>query len=694
MTRLFVRPVVLFTAVLLGCSPVPQSSQDHGMVGPLHPAEGVLTSSGVGPVGPPDITYSETAVWTVSNTWSDTDTAAAREAGIAWDADSGLSWDEKYSLWVDSMMAAQLHSGYGTTFDITTPTGKVLPAPNLECAEVAYFLRTIFSSWYNLPFYMEAVDGNGDRIFLGHFGFVNQDGSRYGSTPKFSNYRDDSAMTASEIAAEGWPRDDTLRSRKVYGEGDEQPFISEDAHFGAYFDELLLNKRTGYFLMMLLPSFGSIHLADDSVAWHIATDGLRPGDLLIKRWQRKGIGHVMVVKEVSWHDDTHATAEIASGSMPRRQPKWDSPTGSKMNFTSHRTGGQGDNADGDAYVDLGGGLKSFLSAMSNNGHWYNQVPTARLDDWLPTSSREERAARPDQFNDLLSEPDPADLRDALLALIEEKREHLRNHPSSCSARSARELYFDELYDLMQRQWGWNREQVDEAYRQLEDYVFAELAYSQSKTCCWNSTSNDMFEVVMDYNLERAEDQPDTCVEPLVFMARDGEYAEFAAYAEATDRGDLWVQWSADESCPQAGVSNDTQAEHEWTDYCVIEDALLDLSGEDEDTGADEDAFEPNESATDAAEISEGTYSDLEITSQDEDWFRIDAGGQEVSVTIQFSHSDGDLDLQLRTESGEVISQSAGTLDSETVQGVADIVWVRVFGYANAGGAYDMKVVVD
>ena len=158
--------------------------------------------------------------------------------------------------------------------------------------------------------------------------------------------------------------------------------MGEDAHFGTYFDELLLNKRVGYFMMMLLPSFGSIHFADDSNSWHVTAKGLQPGDILVKRWQKKGIGHVMLLKEVSWPDEDHAIAEVTSGSMPRRQPRWESPTSTKMKFTSARTGGYGENGDGDAYVDLGGGLKSFLSATDKNGHWRNQVPPERMDEWI------------------------------------------------------------------------------------------------------------------------------------------------------------------------------------------------------------------------------------------------------------------------------------------------------------------------
>nr|HMR05379.1 hypothetical protein [Polyangiaceae bacterium] len=45
----------------------------------------------------------DTAVWTVKNQWEDKTTAAAKEAGMAWSANSGLNWDEKYSAWIDGM---------------------------------------------------------------------------------------------------------------------------------------------------------------------------------------------------------------------------------------------------------------------------------------------------------------------------------------------------------------------------------------------------------------------------------------------------------------------------------------------------------------------------------------------------------------------------------------------------------------
>jgi hypothetical protein len=79
-----------------------------------------------------------TEVWKVNRRWYETDAAA----GIAWPANSTLTWDEKFAAWVDSL--AVHGEGYTKTFKLSTPWGKTLPAPRLECAETAMFLRATF----------------------------------------------------------------------------------------------------------------------------------------------------------------------------------------------------------------------------------------------------------------------------------------------------------------------------------------------------------------------------------------------------------------------------------------------------------------------------------------------------------------------------------------------------------------------
>src|SRR5688572_1861644 len=95
--------------------------------------------------------YADTTVWTVKNRWEDRDTPAAKLAGIAWPADSGLSWDEKYAAWVQSLEKIPGHT-ISQTFELTTPWGKTLPAAKLDCADTALLMRASFAAWYQLPF--------------------------------------------------------------------------------------------------------------------------------------------------------------------------------------------------------------------------------------------------------------------------------------------------------------------------------------------------------------------------------------------------------------------------------------------------------------------------------------------------------------------------------------------------------------
>jgi len=627
---------------------------------------------------------SNTAVWEVWNDWADTDSADARRAGLAWGADSGLDWNEKFALWIDGLSKTDAHSSSYKTFTITNPQGKTIQAPVLECAEVAYFLRATFASWYHLPFFVEAVDSTGTRVFMGHFGWRTASG-RYKNSNKFRSwYRD---YSDGQYDAGNWPRDEKLRGKKLYGADDDyQPFIGEGARAGAYFDELFLNKRVGHFLILLLSNFGSIHLADSANTFNLEPGAVRQGDLLLERWQRRGIGHTLVVKHVQEGQNPGTLmAELVSGSMPRRQPKWEDPTASKRYFTSNMTGGEGSNWSGDEYAKLGGGLKRWRVARALEG-WYTNTSLPRdLDYWISSTDYATIAARPGQFETLLDKLDPEAARDALLAIIEDKRDHLRNYPASCSARIGREEAFRDLYDLMEEHFGMSRQEVDARYRILDDYVFAELVYEQSKTCCWNSTTPAMYEIIMDYEQQLLEQQGDDCSGPLVFM-NDNGYEVFRQHAEELGRGDEWVAWSADETCPQSGVATDTEASHEWTPYC-------DVFGPGSQT-CQPDRFEPNNSRDAASAIMDGSHEELTICAGEEDWYWIRPAAGTLRVSIYFSNADGDLDLKLLDDQGQVVSSSAGTGDSETVEvsvsEEADY-FISVYGYSGAENSYSMTI---
>jgi len=181
------------------------------------------------------------------------------------------------------------------------------------------------------------------------------------------------------------------------------------------------------------------------------------------------------------------------------------------------------------------------------------------------------AARIDVFDDLLGASTPEGERDALLAVIEASRQALESHPSSCANRERRERAFDALYPLMETHWGWSRLETDRAYRTLADHVFPELAYTASPSCCWNTSTPAMYEVILDHAaLELADaDAAGTCVEPTPFVRTNAGYAPFEAHAASL--GLPWGTWAADEDCPQAGNDDDVVIQAPHTDWCDLEE---------------------------------------------------------------------------------------------------------------------------
>ncbi len=573
---------VCFLVFSLWACGEPEDGDDHGVVaGEGEHGKPTLYGSGwEEPAGkadamqgrpglPVSVDDSETAVWEVRNAWEDRDTTEARQAGLAWEEDSGLSWEEKFQVWVESMPAID-RPGHGETFLLTTPFGVEVPAPALECAELAMFLRIAFASWYGLPYFTEALDGHRQRLYFGHFGIRTAEG-RYGRMANFrTQYNDYSDQAAAILAGEAdWPSDPELARRSIPGSFDDaQPMIGPDANAGAYFDRVFLNKRVGYFLMMQLTYFGSVNLADPVNTFHVVPEATRPGDVLLHRWQATGIGHVMVVMRAERFGSGAAMrmeAEVASGSMPRRQPLWENPVSTRRNFTNSYAGGPG-------YGQFNGGLKRFRAATNIDGRWTNVVPASMAGDYLPATARQRIEERPSRYEDLLTELQPTEQLQAMAGVVEQHRAHLRSYPASCAARTRREDAFNELY-LLGEELGMTREEIDETYRTTEDYVFAELVYGQSKTCCWNSTTPTMYQLAMEMNQEIIDAAgAESCPDLVVFKGRadggDG-FEVFREYAAARELGDAWVAWSADETCPQANVSQDTEVGHQWTPFCSL-----------------------------------------------------------------------------------------------------------------------------
>jgi hypothetical protein len=665
----------LVSAVIaVGCTgdDSPNIDEEWGMDGPMLPTpppgkedselrRGLLVNT--------DTT--RTQVWTARNRWEDTDTPAARAAGMAWPADSGLTWDQKYQKWIQSMNWIPAVNGFSMTVELTTPWGKTLPSPSLECAETALFLRIAFAAWFELPLFFEAQDEHGTRVYFGHNGVRTQAG-RYASSPEFAIKYNDFSKTWTPGTP--FPKDTTLRGKHIAGGDDSQPELGPDAPpFGAYLDEVHLNKRVGYFTVLVLDYLGSMNLADAANAYNIVPDTVRAGDVLIERWQRVGIGHTLVVKETAELPGGSKDVTLISGSMPRRQGVRQSGQSAKSYFTSEYTGGEGENSDGDEYAKLGGGIKRFRVTKNVGGYWTNTWMTADESSWINSTDYPRIAARPARFQQILGQVSPEQQRDELVQQITEARQHISQFPASCSARERREHAFKTLYDLSSREFGQSKAQVDAQYRQLEDYVFGELDYSHSKTCCWNSTTSAMYSIIMDK--ARADAGSPSCVAPTVFRSRTDGYDLWQQYAATQGRAAEWRQWSEDEPCSQRNVAQDTELALQGTPWCSI-----DHSGPTTCT----DAAEPNESRGTARAVT-GTLDGLRVCAGDNDYFAIAGGG---TVRIEFNHGDGDLDMEVLDAQGNRVGSSAGTGNSEEVSVPAGGT-VHVFGFSGALNTYKL-----
>jgi hypothetical protein len=684
---------LLLALLVPACAEPPTAAEEAyaetGFEGPFDavPEEG--KADGVEELGPTIAAGAATEVWAVRNQWTDTNTTEARLAGVAWAANSGLDWEQKFERWVSSFEVVA-RSGYGQTVRLRTPFGtRTFDAPTLECAEFGMFLRATFASWYGLPFFLTGWDSNGRQaMYAGHFGFVNRRGENIARFPAFRTaYTDHSSRWRD---GQPWPTDSRLRGLRL-GTDDAVAFLSTDGTTrgaGAYFDEIFLNKRVGYFMRLLLLYFGSTNLADGANMYHARPESLRAGDLAIHRWQRRGIGHVLPVLRRTEVDATHFEVGLASGSMPRRQPLWESGASARSELITDDSGGPGTNYDGDEYARLGGGLRRWRTATLSGGRWRNVVRTGDRANFIDDSDTATIAGRIAQLESLLAQVSPEMRRDGALERIQNARSHLSMYPASCSARTRREDAFQELYAVMSEYFGDDRAEVDARYRTLADRVFAELTYAEARTCCWNSSTAAMQAIVMQYAEKEQSDAAAAgmCVEPTIFRAEatdlaaggDG-YGRWRTYAQSIGRGAEWRAWSEDETCAGTAVQGDRSTGRGIeTPFCSAAppSTMCDPAG-------------GNDTVARATVLAAGTPITARVCSGDVDFYRVDAGSSTVSVTVAFRHSAGDLDVQAVRADGSVITESAGTSDEERVSATGTF-YVRVFGYSSAQNDYTIR----
>jgi len=108
-------------------------------------------------------------------------------------------------------------------------------------------------------------------------------------------------------------------------------------------------------------------------------------------------------------------------------------------------------------------------------------------------------------------------------------------------------------------------------------------------------------------------------------------------------------------------------------------------------------YEPNDVFSSAAPISEGYYADLNLSSDfDEDWFYIWVDfDNTLIINLNFSHNNGDINLQLRDSSNILIICSNSTTDNESIiyyVGSSDNYYIRIYNKTNP--SYDLEIKID
>ncbi len=112
----------------------------------------------------------------------------------------------------------------------------------------------------------------------------------------------------------------------------------------------------------------------------------------------------------------------------------------------------------------------------------------------------------------------------------------------------------------------------------------------------------------------------------------------------------------------------------------------------------DDNSEQNDSCSKPKQARTGTLSNRIVKVLDEDWYKISVpAGRIVTITLNFSHADGDIDLfAYATTCGDALADSRGTTDSEeiSVQNVgtraATLYW-RVTLFSDTRNNYDQTV---
>ena len=146
-----------------------------------------------------------------------------------------------------------------------------------------------------------------------------------------------------------------------------------------------------------------------------------------------------------------------------------------------------------------------------------------------------------------------------------------------------------------------------------------------------------------------------------------------------------------------GIDNDLDGIIDCSDYSCLDDATC--------TGVcpPEDTHEPNNTQAAALPGLTGLLSDLAVHQQNEDWFEISVGPEQIAtLTVDLPSLDANIDLELYDAAGDVVDSSTGNVLQQQLTWInfsdqEEVLDARVFlrnGPADVCGAYDLTLDVQ
>ncbi len=143
-----------------------------------------------------------------------------------------------------------------------------------------------------------------------------------------------------------------------------------------------------------------------------------------------------------------------------------------------------------------------------------------------------------------------------------------------------------------------------------------------------------------------------------------------------------------------GAANNVSVDVQLDGRSIMEELPEEIGGDDEEEddqpqGCREEPDEPNGAFSQAGQLTPGTFPGGLCESGDNDIYFVNIDGPWF-ITVNFTNTDGDLDIELYNTDNRRIGSSNGVTDAETLQGNGPG-FVRVYGYNGATNGYSITL---